>query len=105
MTNLFRYALIIFALGFFGCGSGGGGGGSATPVTTETVSAIELLAVAPVVGTNEATEITVRLYNASGQLFSGQKTVIFAVDNPALGSIQSSVSTATGLATAIFTST
>lgn len=104
MTNLFRYAFIIFALGFFGCGSGGGGGGSATPVTTETVSAIELLAVAPVVGTNEATEITVRLYNASGQLFSGQKTVIFAVDNPALGSIQSSVSTANGLATATFTS-
>lgn len=61
------------------------------------VKAILLTADSTSIGTNDTATITAKLLNASGQIITGSKTVVFTFDNPALAEISSSATTSSGI--------
>jgi hypothetical protein len=76
--------------------------GSPTVVTVP-VQAIQLTSSSSAIGTGQTANITVTLFNASGQIISSPKVVVFTLDAPALGSIASPVTVSGGVSSQLFT--
>lgn len=103
MASFFRFALTIFVLGIFGCGSGGGGGGGGEvvtpPIDTDDIADISISVSSETLETNTTSSVTVVLYAENGDRVQETKTVLFSLDPPSMASIDSSATAFNGQAT------
>lgn len=79
--------------------------GTTDPGTTDPVSvaAIILTPSSSAIGTEETVELTVTLFDSSGQLVTASKLLTFTLDAPALGSVPSPVTVSNGFTKQTFT--
>lgn len=100
MKILLKFMAVFLVVVLAGCGSHSSSdddndsGGGDTPETP--VAAISLTAEKNTIATGEGVQVSVRLYNSSGQLITTQKVVSFSLNNPILASISSPVTTSNG---------
>lgn len=128
MRKLFALLLLLALAGFTLPGCGGGGGDSAPsqalqdlvnagtppptpppvdpgapPTNPVTVSDIQMTPSSSTIGTGQTANLTLTLFDASGQLVAESKQVVFTLSAPALGSIPSPATVTNGFATRTFT--
>ncbi len=108
MKNFLKFSILFLLVVLFGCGTQDGASTSTDADTTTdssvTVAAIVLSSAASTLAHDSATTLTISLYDDSGQVVAESKTVSLTVDQPSFASVDSSVTTSTGVAEATFSS-